>query len=118
MAKRKKQSGFGGISSETFSKERAKVIDDEPVSQAQSSPKSVDKNDSSAETKAIKDKTRASAGTKPTWKQEGVEYSRMSFYLSKTLKQKIKVAVATRDDFQYQDALVNAALEEFFSKRG
>jgi DNA-binding cell septation regulator SpoVG len=92
MAKRKKSSGLGGLGQQSFSNDRKVVL---PL-----------------------EDTKKSEGTKPTWKTEGVEYKRMSFFVSMELRKKIKTAIAQDEEFQYQDALVNAALEEFFKHRG
>lgn len=99
MAKRKKSGGFGSIKQTNLTTERKVVMPIEPDNTPQvTEPQSV---------------TKPSAGTKPTWKQAGVEYKRMSFYVSAELRKRIKMAVAT-GEAKYQDELVNEALENFF----
>ena len=106
MAKSRKTGGFGSLGREQFSIERPDLTP--PPTQSTATP----------EPQPRQAELPTRTGTKPTWKDPAMEYKRMSFYVSAELRRKIKLAVATEERFMYQDALVNAALEEFFAEKG
>ena len=126
MAKRRKSSGFGSMTPDALKKERPVVINLEPETvpdskaepkkdKARSAPKQEPKKKSS---QAVLSKTASSDANQPKWTDPEKSYKRMAFFIDTELRRKMKIMLATEDDiYQYQDQLINAALEEFFEKR-